>query len=308
MKEQLQLNKNKRIKTMLVFLFSISLLITKQALVKKAVEGSLKLCASAIIPAVFPFMILTDYFLYGFTLSTDSKLTKLFEKAFAINGMGAVPFLIGNICGFPIGAKISSLMKKNGCISENEYQRLIPLCTNPSLAFVISGVGSGIRRSLTDGLILYFSLILSTALTGLIWRSKKTASHFHQELKIDCFSLSESIKNASICCVYVTSYVVFFSIVIGVISIPKLPLVIKLIASSLLEIGNAAYLISQSQELIAFSLPLTAFALGFSGISVYLQAAVFSDAKISSVYFKMKVTEGFLAFLITAITTFILHM
>ncbi len=284
---------------LLVFSISAIMIIMKQALVKNAIEMSLKICISTIIPSVFPFMILSDYLICNFTISNDSKPSRLLCKLFSINPSGLLPFLIGNICGFPLGAQMATKLYEKKHMKREEYERLIPLCSNPSLAFIISGVGMGMRGSLKEGLVLYISVVLSTIVTGVIWRNKNSASYFHGISEDRSFSMTESIRSAAMSSIYISTYIVFFSILIALVKSLGMPKLVTLAVASFLEIGNAASIISQA-DIGYLSLPLTAFSLAFSGLSVYMQIACFSAVKgWNKYYMKIKFTEGVIAFIVT---------
>ena len=50
---------------------------------------------------------------------------RLFEKLFKINGEGVGAFLLGLICGFPTGVRITKELFENGRISKDEFERLV---------------------------------------------------------------------------------------------------------------------------------------------------------------------------------------
>jgi hypothetical protein len=251
-------------------------------------------------------MILSDYAAYNFTIQNNGKMANYFRKLFSINDIGIIPFFIGNICGFPLGAQIAKRLYDSRYINLKEYERLLPLCSNPSLAFVISGVGCGMRGSITEGIMLYVAIIVSTIISGIIWNHNNSASNFKGILNNSSdFSLSSSIKSSAISCIYVSAYIAFFSIIVGCIEYINLPQWLSLFIVSLLEIGNASSLISKEVVNPHISLSLTAFALGFSGISVYMQSLCFSSKEIQNTYYiKLKLTEGALAFIIAYILSF----
>ena len=290
------------------FLFFVGaiLVITKQAVIRKSIETSIRLCLSSIIPAILPFMILSDYFMSSITINENSIISILFRKAFSINGVGVIPFIIGNICGFPLGAKIVVQLYECGYISSDEYEKLLPLCSNPSLAFVISGVGLGMRGSIFDGVLLYIIIVLSTIISGILYRKSISASIFQKDITKSAFSFSSSLTSATDSCIYVSAYIIFFSIISGLILESRLPRSFSLILLTFLELGNATSLVSVELKNSILSLPLTAFALGFSGISVYLQSLCFiQKTATGNSYLKMKITEGVIAFILAYLLSFL---
>lgn len=280
----------------LIFIFCAVWIVANQSLIRKSIENSLKLCLSSIIPAIFPFMILSEYITSSISVKSDSKWLGSFKKTFSICGIGVIPFLIGNVCGFPLGAQITKKLYDKECISKEEYERLLPLCSNPSFAFVVSGVGGGMRGSIFDGVMLYTTILMATVISGIIWKRNNSASDFYGYLDDSVFSLSSSIKSSAQSCIYVSAYIIFFSTLAGWIEYINIPRIISLILISFLEIGTASSLISRELSDHCISLSLTAFSLGFSGISVYMQSLCFSPSGVKNRYYiKMKLTEGIIA-------------
>ena len=286
---------------LLVIVISI-LLILKQNVIKQSLDISIRLCLSSLIPAIFPFMILSDFLISNVAISNDSKAAKLFTKITGINGYGLLAFILGNICGFPIGAYISTELYKNGNIGENEYKRLLPISTNPSMAFVISGVGIAIRNSLTDGIKLYLSIFFATVISALIWRNSISATHFSARINKFKFSLVDSIKTSSVTLLNIWSFIFLFSIIINIICSFGLPDSITVYIAAILEMGNASSNIVKVNFPPSFSLAISAFALGFSGVSMFAQALSFADKSVKqSMYLKIKLTEGIIAFAIALV-------
>ncbi len=267
---------------------------------KGAVYQGIAFSFSTIIPSLFPFFILSDLWSAWFILDGDSRAAKLFEKTFKINGVALPVFLSGLVCGFPLGVKGAGRLYIDNRITKEEFERLSGFVNNPSLAFVVFGVGAGILGNIYLGILLYLSVILSALITGFVFRNKlyKTCNiEYNSRQK---FNFINSIKNSGIASINVASYIVFFSAVISVIEkLASNQLTVALL-SCVLEVSNASKLVSDYH---AFNheekLPVLAFALGFSGLSVHLQALSFFPEGISyKKYFLMKTLQGVLAFLI----------
>ena len=256
-----------------------------------------------IIPTLFPFFILSD--LWSATVQTKRTglLGRGFEMLFNIDGRATNVFILGAVCGFPLGLKAAVKQYESGIITKEDLQVLCGFVNNPSIAFVISGVGAGIYRSFAIGILLYFSVILAACITGLIFRSKKKKITKSNHISRQSFSLVESIKSAGMSSITISSYIIFFSALISLIEkIPGNEFSLALI-SAFLEIASASNLIARlSNSLGAYSLILTAFALGFSGFSVHLQAFVFMPKELSKKkYLLMKFVQGVLSALIISL-------
>ena len=290
-----------------VFAFSAILLILKQKAVQVSILNSLKLCISTIVPAVFPFMILSDYLISNFSSVNQTKLSMCFSKLFGISPIGIIPFIIGNICGFPLGARLSSQLCENNYINKDEHKLLLIISSNPSLAFIISGVGAGMRGSTKDGTILYLSVILSTIITGMIHKNKHSASVFHHTLEKQSFHFTESVKKATQSSISICAFISLFSIIINILISLNTPILLVVVLSSFLEIGTSTSILSNSNLPDLVTLLITSFTLGFSGLSVYMQINSFSCEKIDTKYFiNLKITEGILSLVITFIAYLLL--
>jgi hypothetical protein len=115
--------------------------------------------------------------------------------------------------------------------------------------------------------------------------------------------LSKSIKNAGASSLVITSYIVFFSSVIKILSgFIKNQKLFTLI-TSFIEIGNSTFIISQSNTLpLEFQYALLGFSLGFSGISVHLQAFSLLPENTSKVtYYKTKLLQGVICAILFAL-------
>lgn len=292
--------------TILIFIAASVALIFSHDIIKKSVMNSVKMCISTILPSIFPFMILSDYLLGNIDRTDSSKLGGIFSKCFNISSAAIWPFIIGNVCGFPLGAKTSIGLYNRGAITKTECERLIGFANNPSLAFIISGVGIGMRHSLHDGVILYLTVIISSCIIGIITKGKTRQYLNSNEIFEQNYSFVNSIKNSIFAVISVSSYIIFFSMIADVIisHINLQPL--SLFLTSMLEIGTATNLISKSSIPKFLGLPLTAFALGFSGLSVYLQTLSFAPDDIKKFKcFIMKLLQGVIAFIIALIYSII---
>ena len=262
--------------------------------VKKAVLDGLSFSINAIIPTLFPFFILSDLWADVFSIPNNSIASKFFQKVFYLNGESLTAFILGLICGFPVGVKAAAELYKDKKLSKDELSHICGFSNNPSLAFVISGVGAGILGSINTGVKLYLSVVISAIIVGIIFRRKNTISHNTNVISKQTFDLVESIKNAALSSLNVAAYIVFFSALTGLISVITNSIGVTTIFSALFEVGNAVNSISKLSNIDTnIRLSLIGFALGFSGFSVHLQAFSFLPREVSRTkYLFMKLIQG----------------
>ena len=293
--------------SILLILLSATLSVVFAKRISHSVKSALLLLANVIIPSVFPFMILADLLYAYLDFSSLKHMNKSFYRLFGVNPIGLYPFVLGALCGFPLGVKCVRDMYTGGTITKKEAELLIGFCNNTSPAFLIAGVGAGLRGSTSDGIILYFSMLLSAICTGAIFARRGTDTYLQSsQIKPKCtYSLTASIKNAGLGTLNVCSYLTFFACVVGMLRgfIGESYTYLALIP--FIEIGSASSILSKTLLLPKdVSLIITAFATGFSGISVHLQAlSLLGDCDLChKKYFIMKLVQGlicaFISFLI----------
>lgn len=278
-----------------LLLTALMLLFGKE--LESAVFSGMSLAALRIIPTIFPFMILSDFWISVAEIKNDSAPSSLFEKVFKINGSAIIPFLTGIICGFPLGVKTAVDLHKQGAISKDELERLAPIINLPSLAFVISGVGAGLYGNILIGILLYISVLLSSIIIGFLLSFKKQKSKNSPVISRQSFDLVRSVKDAGFSSLAIASYIIFFSGVIGLASALMQNRCIVTLLSAFFEVGNSTSMVVKSGLFSpAFSFSLTAFALGFSGLSVHLQSFSFMPSDISKKrYLFVKLLVGILS-------------
>lgn len=274
-------------------LFALAIVYAKEA--RESALAGMRLSAVSVIPSIFPFLVLSDIIsATGFPGS--GFLGGIMARLFGIPPACATAVLCGNVCGFPVGVRIASESYRRGEITHGELEGVIGIANNPSLAFTVSAVGLGMRGSFAEGLALYLCVLAATAAVGVIFKSKKEKIEFFHEISRQNFSLASSIKNAGVACVGIASYIIFFSSAVGVIRAAVGSELITTLITPLFEVGLATSLLSGGALSEGLSFALCAFALGFSGLSVHMQAAMLLPSGISMRrYYVEKLCEGVLA-------------
>ena len=100
------------------------------------VQSGMATAALSVLPALFFFAVTADL-----TVSlTGGDLRPLSPKASV--------FLLGALCGFPVGAIVCERMCASGALDRRDAERLLPFVNNASPAFLLGAVGNlfGDRR------------------------------------------------------------------------------------------------------------------------------------------------------------------
>ena len=124
------------IKTSILALFSLLFMIFHAGLVTKGAAAGLLLWYSAVVPALFPFMVLSSI------LSASGGISWLmqpFTVVFRFCGLSAdgwYVLLTGLLCGCPMGAKTCADFLAERRLSSSEAKFLFALCNHPSPMFL----------------------------------------------------------------------------------------------------------------------------------------------------------------------------
>ena len=299
----------------LVFLvtFKVLFLIFPSVVLSAAREG-LILWLNNIIPALLPFMIVTNILVgMGFARSIGKMLTPVMKKIFGLPGAGGFALIIGLTSGYPIGAKAVADLRKTGEISARDAQHLLAFCNNAGPLFILSVVGVGLFRNVTIGYVLWVSHIFSALVLGILLRfvfmSKKNGNDTFGEYSVSSNpninlgkAFSDSVKNAMESIAVIGGLVIFFSTIIAVlgeIGLPDEGLFAGLIAG-VIEVTGGVRKISEHGT-SSISLGLAAFAIAFGGLSIHMQTFHFTEGTGIKVapYLVCKMLHGILAAAIT---------
>ena len=152
-------------------------MLADAAAVRIYVEQALALCARSVIPALFPFLVVTSALLsLGFGELAAPWLAGLMEPLFRVPGAGSAALVLGLVGGYPIGAATAARLHQEGLVSRDEGERLLTFCNNSNPVFLISVLGVGVFGSVRTGIWLWLIHVLSALLTGLAFRGHgKTA-------------------------------------------------------------------------------------------------------------------------------------
>ncbi len=275
-----------------------------------AAKDALNLCINVIIPTLFPFLVFSAL---AVSLGLADILGKIFgcimKPLFNVNGSCATAFILGLISGFPVGAKTAISLYKNRLCSKTEAERILSFSNNAGPAFILGTVGIGIWNSNLVGWTLWLTQIISSVVVGFIfgrfWKIQdKQELDFHpiRKSRIVKFlpSLTDAVKNAATNLIYISSFIIFFAIIIRLLTVSGVipttaKLLEKVIPSTTLNAKDYENIISGIFEFTtgikrigntapySHSLTLTSAILGWAGLSVHCQVLSFiSDSGLSS--------------------------
>lgn len=123
--------------SILILLFL--LMISNPSLTFKGASAGLLLWFQIVLPTLLPFLILTNIMIQSNSIQYIANLCyPLFHRIFNVSENGSFAVLSGFLCGYPIGAKVTSDLLKSNLISFKEANYLLSFCNNTSPAFITS--------------------------------------------------------------------------------------------------------------------------------------------------------------------------
>ena len=215
--------------TILFISFIICLLIFSISNLEAAKNGIL-LWANSVLPTLFPFFIATELLYRTNFVNVLGKLfTKFMRPIFNIPGESAIAVILGNISGYPMGAKLACNLKENKICTKVEAERIIAFTNNSGPLFILGTIGVSMFYSKEIGILLLITHFLASLTVGIIFRNWKKNQDIVSEkyLKISkkesIISISnlgeilgDSIKNSINLIVTIGGFIVLFSVIISI--------------------------------------------------------------------------------------------
>ncbi len=320
--------------------FTICLVLFSSSNLSAAKSG-LNLWATSVVPSLFPFFIATELLSRtNITYILGKFFNVIMRPLFNIGGEGFYAFIMGIISGYPTGANIATNFRKNNTLSKIECERLLSFTNNSGPLFIIGTVGISMFGSSTIGILLFITHILASITVGFIFKFWKKDCNTPKYNSVNYFNnkstskvsfsnlgeiMAESIKNATSTIFMIGGFIVLFSVIISILKasnlintisnmlIPSFNILhiptsfISPLITGFLEITNGINAISAIKiKAISINIILTAFLLGFGGISIFLQ--VLSITSKTDLSIKPYIIGKLLHGIIAAFYTFLFIM
>ncbi len=289
--------------TALIFLLFFYLLRFPQEALE-AVSFGLSLWYRSVLPVLFPFMILSGLMVrLQLTEWLPGWLLKPVCRLFRCSADGCFAILIGFLCGFPMGAKVTHDLRDQNRISEQEAAWLYGFVNNVSPAFLFSFLAYRQLGKPEYGIFFLACVSGSSLLYALMTRpaqnfpAQDRASH-RPDLSVSFREIDACIQSAVTQTVHLGAYITVFSL-LGTAAnriFPSKSLPGRFLAASLEITTGISFVVSWN-----LPLPLTVTLLGavcaFGGFSAFAQTVSIAsmDRKTALSYLKSRVIITLLA-------------
>ena len=136
----------------IILLGTAACLLGHSAQVQQAARDGLALCGASVIPALFPFFVVTGLAVrLDAAAALEKPMERLMGPLFRLSGACAAPLLAGLVGGYPTGARAAAELWREGRISREEAERLLGFCNNCGPGFILGFVGAGVFRESRTG-------------------------------------------------------------------------------------------------------------------------------------------------------------
>ena len=245
-------------------------------------------CAKVVVPSLFPYMVISSLIISSGAADYLGILARPVTKILRLPRCCGTAFVLGALCGFPIGALSAVSLYDGGNITKSQCERLIAVSNNTGPAFIIGVVGAAFWKSRAFGVMLYTAQIISAVISTVIifWGrndNNDTKCPIQtippQRKRSIADDITRAITSSAQNILAVCGYVVFFSVVVGLASdaldAVGAPKSMGLIISSFTEFTAGSRYAASFGGTIGMA--AAGFAIGWSGLSVFFQSSVFTS-------------------------------
>jgi len=242
-------------------------------------KNGIEISINTLIPSLFPFTFLSIF------LSTSGLCEKIFyypslilSKMFKKDISYFTLFFVSILGGYISAAKCVSQYYQKGIISKKSAETLICCYTNAGPSFLISAIGVGMFFSISLGIILYISSIISSLTMFFIYYNKidNNTNKISVSKKTYPESFVKSVKSTCSTISIICSCVILFSVILSFY-----PQKMCGVLVGIFEVTSGAILLSS--EISFKSIATVSFITGFSGLCIILQIfSISAEADLST--------------------------
>ena len=250
--------------------------------VSAAVSESLGLCAGVLLPALFPFFVVS-----ALLCGSDGvrrlapRLNGLMGTLFGLPGTMAPALLLGAVGGYPVGAKTVCRLYGQGACTKEQALSALRFCCNAGPSFVIGAVGTGLLGDGRLGLRLWLAHLAAALLIGSVFRVKSTVvkadniTPYLPQKEPGSAVFLQAVTGAVGTFLNVCAFVLLFSVLLCLLE--RLPVFSALppfpagLLYGVLELTGGAARLAACELSPRVLMPALSFLCGWGGLSVQCQ-------------------------------------
>ena len=286
---------NKKILNIIISVFTLFILyqiIVNKVLVYNSINSALYIWVNNLVPALFPFFIISDILInYNFTYYIPKKIKDFCKFMFNINDNMITILLLSMISGFPNNARNTRILYDKGIIDLNEANHILIFSHFSNPAFILTTVSLFFFNDNSMGIILLISHYLSNFILGILFRKYFNHNNINSDAyanninfgNIFVNAIKKSVDTILLICGIVTIFLTLASIINNMF---HLNIYNSMIFKGMLEITIGIESLAKLNLPIIYKAVITSCFLAFGGFSVHMQViSQISDTDISYKYF-----------------------
>ena len=245
---------------------------------KTALSGAavgLELCMKSVIPALFPFFVLSGMLTGSFSRQSGS-LIRPFGALVGIPSGSEILLLTGLLGGYPVGARCVGQATRSGSLSPEDSRRMMAFCNNAGPSFIF-GIAAGLFPDAWYGWLLWTIQIISALTVGALLPGKS-----HNEVLVTsgrAIGITDALAQAIRSIATVCGWVILFRIVLAFLNrwlFWVFPAEFHILLFGVFELTNGCLALNGISNM-GLRFLLAAGFLSFGGLCVAMQT--FSEGK-----------------------------
>lgn len=278
-----------------ICIFSVFVILTSPEVITEGVRQGIKLVLYSVIPALLPFIMITNIMMkYNLCEYISFLFYPVFSKIFKFSRNGCFAAIIGFTCGYPMGAKIVGDLyeSKMICISEARY--LVTFCNNCSISFLLNYIiFSCIAPTIPTNMILllvYLPALISGFINKFILKPDTQSPIISRHNSITVNPITNTLKSLSTLSIYIICFTVIAKYIS---SLHLLSPEIKCCVTGFLEITSGAKSISHFASNTYFKNFFILLCTVFGGVSIMFQSfSTLSEKSLKKYYLFGKLEQA----------------
>lgn len=267
-----------------------------------AAEG-ISLCVSSLIPALFPFILLSILITSALSGQAISFLTPITSACKMPDGTQAL-FVVSFLGGYPVGAQSVAQLFRRGELTQSQSARILAFCNNAGPSFIFGILGAFFTNRLIPW-ILWLIQIFSALCVGFILPDTQPVGRINptaMRIRITDI-LYQAIKVTSQIC----AWVIIMRMVLAFLDSWFLwifPYPVQVLMSGILELSNGCIRLSEIEnDGLRFLLASGILTLG--GVCVTLQTRAVSEGISMKLYYPGKILQAAISVFLSCLFQFL---
>lgn len=237
------------------------------------VSSALTLCGTSVIPPLYPFVVLSDFFVRSGLCDIAGRfIAPVIRFLFRLPGCAGCVLLMSMAGGYPVGARMTAQLVEDGKLTPVQGRRMMLFCINAGPAFVIGTVGTVMLSSKRAGVIIFLSLIISAVFMGVCTRFLD-GTKFDESIpkpEFDPWVISQSVLQGTNTMLMMCGWILIFSCISSFLRILPLGDNVFLWSDLITEVTRGCATAAQN-----FPVSVQALAAGWGGLCVHCQLFTF---------------------------------